>query len=358
MNLQEKAESLLAVQTPSTTPLPELRIGLVGAGNITRVHLKGYAWAGIPVAAITDLNAETARQRAKEFGIPAVAEDLEALVARDDVDVLDVNFPGNARLPVVERIAKAGKPVLVQKPLADDYETARQMVEICEAAQVPLAVNMNARFSPVYRSARRIVEAGLLGQVYHGFHRLCSNHDGMPHHAAWLTEPERYQILQFGVHHIDAVNAWFGGQPRSVTATTTRKPGQQFRGEMMANLAFAYGDHAGADLLEYNALHATRPYASVFEIQGTRGALLGDFAGTLHLYHEELGEGEGHVLRPEGNWFPNAFGMVMADFLRAVAHEKPPEASGRQHLEVLRTIEGCYRSLAERRTVDSGEFLG
>lgn len=337
---------------------PKLRqplgIGLVGAGNITKMHLRGYAWAGLPVAAITDLDQYKAEARAEEFGIPTVADSLDALLDNPEVKVVDVAFPGNARLDTIRRIAAAGKPILVQKPLADDLETAREIVKVCREAGVPLAVNQNARFNPPYRTARRLIEAGVLGEVYHALHHLSSNHDGMPHHAPWLYTPERYQILQFGVHHLDQVCTWFGGMPRAATATNTRKPKQQFNGDMLATISLEFGDTAGATLLEFNALHAKRPYEAAFEINGTRGALLGTYAGDLRLYHDDLGD-EPMLIKPEGCWFPNAFGLVMTDFQQALEDGREPEVSGAANLPLLALIEDCYRSIAERRTIEASE---
>jgi predicted dehydrogenase len=355
MTTAESFHSCFVEQTPDTVSHP-LGIGLVGAGNISRMHLRGYQWAGLKVAAIFDLDEAKAEERAREFGVPFVASTLDELLAHPGVGVVDLLFPGNGKLAALDAITAAGKPTLVQKPLADDFATAKAMVDLAEARGVPLAVNMNARFCPAYRTARRIIESGLLGEVYHVLHHLSSNHDGMPHHAPWLTEPERYQLVQFGVHHLDQVCTWLGRQPRAVTAVNTRKPAQQFRGEMLCTVSLDFGDTAGATLLEFNALHARRPYAADFEVNGTRGALVGSFDGPITLYHEDLPEGGTLTAKADGNWFPHAFGQVMADFQRSLGDGTPPEVSGQSNLPLLSLIEGCYLSLAQKRTIPAADF--
>jgi predicted dehydrogenase len=346
----EQVRALIAHQQKPVVPHP-LKIGMVGAGNITRMHLAGYAWAGLEVASITDLNPEAARARAEEFGIPSVAPSLDDLLADPAVELVDVTFPGNGRLEAIRKIAAAGKPVLVQKPLADDLEVARAIVATCEGEGVPLAVNMNARFNPNYRTAMNIAESGLLGELYHGVHYLKSDHDGMPHHAKWLTEPRRYQILQYGVHHVDQVCAWFGRLPRGVTAVNVRKPGQQFRGEMLATVAFDFGETAGATLLELNALPHCRPFETDFELTGTAGSLVGSIMGELQLYHEALPEGEPLVINPEGSWFPNAFGEVMARYQIALGEGGDPDATGRDHVAILEVIEAAYQSMEKEKKI-------
>lgn len=346
----ERIEALIAHQKKPTVPRP-LKIGIVGAGNITRMHLRGYAWAGLEVAAITDLNPEAAKSRAGEFGIPSVAPSLDGLLADPAVELVDVTFPGNARQEAIRKIAAAGKPVLVQKPLADDLEVAREIVATCDGAGVPLAVNMNARFNPHYRTVMNIAQAGLLGELYHAVHYMKSHHDGMPHHAKWLTEPKRYQVLQHGVHHVDQVCSWFGRQPRRVTAVNVRKPGQQFRGEMLATVAFDFGETVGATLLELNALPHCRPFETDFELTGTKGSLVGSIMGELRLYHEALPEGGPLVLKPEGSWFPNAFGEVMGRYQMALGEGGEPDASGRDHLAILEVIEAAYQSMEQGRSI-------
>ena len=350
MQILEQLKSLVCHQQKPELKRP-LRIGLCGAGNITRMHIEGFRWAGLEVVAITDLDVAKAEARAQEYQIPHVAPSLEAMLERKEVELIDINFPGNDRLSAVRKIVPTGRPILVQKPIAHDFAVSREIVEVCEQAGVSLAVNQNARFCPQYRTAKAIVSSGLLGDVYHALHHLSCNHDGMPHHAPWLINLERYQILQFGVHHLDQVCWWYGRMPRGVTAINTRKPGQQFRGEMLSTISLDFGDHAGASLLEFNALHATRPYQAAFEINGTRGALRGTHDGDLTLYHEELGEGNALTLKPTGIWFPNGFGEVMADFQNAIAAGTEPSVSGRANLPLLAMIEGCYQSIAERRTV-------
>lgn len=342
-------------QDPPAVSQP-LNIGMVGTGNITRMHLAGYRWAGLEVAAAYDADRKKADERAGEFGIPAVAGSLDELLELPGIGICDIAFPGNARLDAVEIIAEAGKHILVQKPLADDFATAKRMVEICEAAGVVLAVNQNARFCPQYRTVKNLLSSGLLGEPYYAVHYLASNQDGMPHHAPWLTEAERYQILQFGIHHIDQICWWFGRTPRAVTVVNSRKPGQQFRGDMLATLCFDFGETSGATLLELNALNRARPYKVTFEVSATRGAVVGSVDGDIIVYHDDLGEGQSLHLKPEGCWFPNAFGEVMADLQNAVSGHRDPEVSGRANLATLAVVEACYRSIVEKRTITAAEF--
>jgi len=105
-------------------------IGICGAGGIVNdAHLPAYRKAGFNVAGIFDARREAAERTAARFEIPRVFDSLEQLVADRRVDVVDIAVPATENLGIVEAVSAAGKPMLIQKPLAEDYETARRTVE-------------------------------------------------------------------------------------------------------------------------------------------------------------------------------------------------------------------------------------
>jgi len=322
--------------------LPPAGIGIVGAGNIVKnVHLPAYRAGGFRVEAIHDADTAKAQALAQAFGIPRVARSLDELLGLPEVKVVDVAIPGAGRLEVVRQAAASGRHLLVQKPLADTLAEAREIVLAAEKAGVVLAVNQNARMAPDYRFAAEMARSGLLGGVFYAAHLLWSNHDQMPHHAPWLTGAERYQIVQYGVHHIDLMRFWFGRTPQAVVAQISRRPGQQFRGDMMATVALDFGGEAQASLIETNALGLSRPAARQFEVAGTAATVRGE-DGRVSVW-PEFSRVE---LRPalEGSWFPGAFTAVMGDFLEAVHTGRAPMAAGRDNLETLAVVEAAYRS--------------
>lgn len=339
----------LAYRWKPSLDLPPAGIGVVGAGNIVKnVHLPAYRAGGYAVRAIFDADAAKAGAVAQAFGIPRVARTLAELLDDREVKVVDVAIPGAGRVEVVRQVAAAGRPMLVQKPLADTLGEAREIVGLAEAAGVLLAVNQNARMAPDYRFAAEMVRAGLLGTPFYAAHLLWSNHDQMTHHAPWLTDAARYQIVQYGVHHIDLMRFWFGRTPEAVVAQISRRPGQRFRGDMMATVALDFGGEAQASVIETNALGLSRPAVRQFEIAGTSATLRGE-DGRVVVW-PEFSRVE---LRPalEGNWFPGAFTAVMGDFLEAVHSGRAPMVSGRDHLETLAVVEAAYRAAETGRRV-------
>ena len=115
---------LTSSHDPTRTPMSKpLRIGLIGAGMVSRHHL--IAWAGIPdrarVVAIADPSRESAARRADEFSISQIYADADAMFAATELDAVDIAAPRQFHVPLVRLAAKRGLPVLCQKPLAPDY---------------------------------------------------------------------------------------------------------------------------------------------------------------------------------------------------------------------------------------------
>src|SRR5262249_25161762 len=110
-------------------------IGVIGCGGIARgAHLPAYQKFGYPVRPGCDLAAELVQRAQQEFDIPFGTTDAEALLARPEVQIVDLAVHAAQRPPLVERIAAAGKPILSQKPFALNWNDARHMVEVCERA--------------------------------------------------------------------------------------------------------------------------------------------------------------------------------------------------------------------------------
>src|SRR5690349_16049619 len=123
-------------------------IGAIGAGFIMRdVQLVAYRNAGLRVEAIASRTPAHAREAADLRGVRTVHPTIDDLIADPKIEILDIALPPDQQLGVIEKAAARSGPklkgILAQKPLAYNYEQGRQIVEICERAGIPLAVNQN-----------------------------------------------------------------------------------------------------------------------------------------------------------------------------------------------------------------------
>jgi predicted dehydrogenase len=145
-----------------------VRIGVVGVGQIGKVHLENYRTIeGAEIVAVADLNETEARRVAAEHGIAGVYTDFRELLARDDIQAVDVCVHNNLHLPVTLAALEAGKDVYCEKPIAGSYVDARRMCEAARELGRKLHVQSQLLFTPETRAALHLIEEGALGQLYH-----------------------------------------------------------------------------------------------------------------------------------------------------------------------------------------------
>ncbi|UOM33479.1 Gfo/Idh/MocA family protein [Acuticoccus sp. I52.16.1] len=141
------------------------RLGVAGAGLIGSRHADAIAIAeGVVLTAIADPAEAIGRPVADKHGVPWTAS-LGELIARDDVDGIVLATPNQVHVEGGLACIAAGKPVLVEKPLASDLSEARRLVETAEAAGVPLAAGHHRRHNPLMDKAKELVDEGRLGTI-------------------------------------------------------------------------------------------------------------------------------------------------------------------------------------------------
>ncbi len=153
-----------------------VNIGLVGAGFMGKAHSNAYRAVSFffpdvkakPVMkTICDVDVGLAKQRMQDWGWESYERSYKKLCARDDIDVIDICTPNVNHLPVVLEAARAGKPMLCEKPLGKDASEARQMLRAVEKAGVVHMVSHNYRRCPAVSLARKMIDGGAVGDIYH-----------------------------------------------------------------------------------------------------------------------------------------------------------------------------------------------
>ncbi|GAB3031676.1 Gfo/Idh/MocA family protein [Spirosoma pulveris] len=158
------------------TPKKEIRIGLIGTGLMGRTHSNGYKRIGDffpeleyrPVLKVVcSRNAENVQKFADQWGYESIETDWRAVIARDDVDAIDICTPNDSHAEIAIAAAEAGKMILCEKPLARTVAEAQKMVDAVEKAGVKNTVWYNYRRVPAVTLAKQIVDSGKLGKIFH-----------------------------------------------------------------------------------------------------------------------------------------------------------------------------------------------
>jgi predicted dehydrogenase len=332
-----------------------LRVGLLGAGWISRTYLT--AMRHVPegrVVAIWSRRRESAERLAGEFDVERATDQVEDLLRH--VDVVCVNSPNALHAPHAIAAARAGRHVIVEKPLATTLEEGRAIVAACARAEVGLAYAEELPFVPKFIRAREIVASGALGEVLYVTQREA--HAG-PYSPWFFTREEAGGgvLMDMACHSVELVR-WLLGKPavRRVSAQlrrTGRHPGP-LEDHAVLHLELEGGPTALCE----SSWVLQGGMQSRLEVWGSEGWLDVDLLqGTgLRLFSKR---GSPRDLLAPG-WSPllvdfvleNGYPQELSHFLRCFAEGRLPEESGADGLAVLEILQAAYASAARGAAVE------
>jgi predicted dehydrogenase len=155
--------------------MPEVNVALIGYAFMGRAH--SNAWRQVSrffspkltprMKVICGRNRKAVRQAAGKLGWEEWATDWRDVMAREDIDIVDVSTPGDSHPEIAIAAAKAGKAVLCEKPLANDVREAKRMLAAVRKAGVVNMICHNYRRAPSAMLARELVASGKLGRIHH-----------------------------------------------------------------------------------------------------------------------------------------------------------------------------------------------
>ncbi len=209
-----------------------IRWGILGCGDVTEVKSgPGMAQAAnSALVAVMRRNGELAKSYAERNGVPRWYDDADKLINDPEVDVVYIATRPDSHKEYVLRCAAAGKPVLVEKPVARTYADAEAMLEACRKAGVPLWVAYYRRAMPLFLKVKELVDGGAIGKVRYGVihHQEATPAEGfeaLP--ASWRYVPEiggGGVFVDIGSHALDFMDALFG-PARDVRGIATNQAG-------------------------------------------------------------------------------------------------------------------------------------
>jgi predicted dehydrogenase len=195
----------------------EIRVGVVGCGGFGLYALQQFVQVpGVKLIGMAGTNRQAAHAAAARFGIPDI-EDVGALLARDDVDLVYIATPPFLHHPQGIAALEAGKHVICEKPLAMTIEQADAMIAAARNRDRLLATNLMQRYNPLYEAVDRLIQSRALGEVLHGsFENYASDENLPPEHWFWDRSKSGGIFVEHGVHFFDLFAGWLG--PATVVA--------------------------------------------------------------------------------------------------------------------------------------------
>jgi myo-inositol 2-dehydrogenase/D-chiro-inositol 1-dehydrogenase len=325
--------------------LEQIRVGIIGAGPIVeKKHLPALAEVKeFSVVAACRRNAEALHQLADRFRIPTRYAHYRALLDDDQVDAVLIAAGPPAQTQIVIDAAAAGKPMLVEKPLAESTADAIAMCEAVKRANVYCQVGFNKRFYYGYQQARRVIDQGDLGRISGIAARF------------WFQSGRRDGLLHNGLHFLDLME-FFAGPVTDVFARRSMTTENGAAGDTLSiSLSFAGG--AVGSLLLSSLASWDYPNERVDIVGSNTSALSVDNGRQLRVFRR--GEGRPAELYENTlsvHWWSGheeqGFIPQLRFFARqirdgAAAGDASPAAGAREGIASLALVEAVRRSITD-----------
>ncbi len=376
--------------------MKDLNVGIIGYGFMGRTHANAYRSVGnffeLPfrpvLHTVCGLDEDEARSFAQRWGFQGHTTDWRKVIDDDNIRVVDICVPNNMHAEIAVAAAEAGKAILCEKPLALNSSQAMRMVEAVEKAGVPNMVSFNYRRVPAVALARQIIDEGKLGRIFHYRANFLQDwtisadvpQGGM---ATWRLDVKAAGSGVVGdllAHCIDTA-MWHNGAIKNVTATTEtfikeRVHADTGKAEPIgiddACTFFCRFDNGSLGNFESTRYARGHKALYTFEINGEHASIgwnLHDLHRLRYFDHRDEGRLRGwrsvHVTDHDDHpymdkwWVPglqigyeHTFIHQAADFLTAMAADRPCPPTFRDALETQKVCDAVLLSAAENRSVE------
>ncbi len=364
----------------------QVRIAIIGYGGMGKAHSFAYRVAplfrALPVEprvqVIAGRHAQAVERAARAYGVPEWSADWRTVVARPDIDIVDVCTPAGSHAEIVAAAASAGKAIFCEKALSTSYAQGRSALRAVEAAGVLNAIGFNYRRLPAVSLMKQLIDEGKIGTVLLWRARWLTDEFADPAIPFdWRFDPHvgGSTIADLGAHLIDLAD-WMVGPIEEVIAQSETFVPRRADAEGGSPRAVTIDDASSALVRFANGARGNfemarscvrRPCDMTIEVNGTLGTLMFDYTRLNELWygaasdeprlyglHRIRAEHPSHPYSPD--WWPigqgvgwgSSFVNQVCDLLERWPHG-PWIPDLRQGLRVQAVCEAMERSARERR---------
>lgn len=352
--------------------MKQVRIGMVGLGFIASGHASCYRNdCRVRIAAAAETDPEKRRSFASRFPVDTLVSDWMDLVQDPSIDVIDITAPNFLHAQIAREAIRAGKAVIVEKPLALTLEEAEGVMEELEKRPVTTLYAENRLFAPVFRKAKELLASGTLGEPL--ILRINELGSG-PTHSSWFWDKTKTgggALMDLGIHGL-CMAEWLLEQPiiavQAVAASQRWKQAREqgieetlttiarFQSGAIGQFICSWGIQGGLDIRT--------------ELFGTSGTLYIDQSKTINgiqLYQAEReqepalkGTEEprphqasqtGWSYPPVDEWNVKGHAAELRHFVDCFLEGRKTESPLGRGYRVLEVVHRIYEAVTERREV-------
>lgn len=339
--------------------------GIIGCGMIAKFHAKAIAdTAGAKLVACYNRTQPKADELSAEFG-GDVYTDLDAMLARDDLDVVTICSPSGAHAEPCIAAAKAGKHVIVEKPLDVTLERCDQMIAACENAGVKLATIFPSRFHRSCQLLKKAVDDGRFGQLalgdaYVKWFRTQEYYDSGAWRGTWELDGGG-ALMNQAIHSVDLL-LWLMGPAVDVSAHTSTIAHERIEVEDVATATVRF-ENGALGVIEATTAGFPGSLKKI-ELTGSKGTAILEEEDIIKWEFAEQNDTD-EQLRKEmmgrnetggGAGDPAAIGhhahaALFKDFVEAIDQDKKPLIDGAEGRRSVELILAIYESAKTGRRV-------
>jgi len=340
-----------------------VRFGIIGTGvgaNFCTEGLSIIADTGVAkLVAVTSRREKRAKEFASKWNLNLWYTDYEEMLEKAGIDAVIISTPHYLHYPMALDSMKAGKHVLVDKPMAINLKEADEMIKEAEKRNLKLGVNLQSRFDPTIRKVKDAAEEGRFGRLILGeatvkWFRTQEYYDSSPWRGRWSTEGGGALINQ-AIHTIDLL-LWIMGPPKYLWAQTDTVA-HKIEVEDLAVAAIRFENGALGVVQGSTATYPGLP--TRLEIHGTKGTAIVEgevlkrwsVLGEEEIVTEKAKEGLKSWASPELVPATNHAALIK-DFAESILNDREPFVSGIEGRRSLELIMAIYESGRSRSVIN------
>ena len=343
--------------------MDKLKFAVLGCGFWSKFQIGAWGEVeGVELTAVYNRTLEKAQKIADYFKVPSVYDDAEELFRNEKPDFVDIITDVDTHALFVKMAVKNGiKHIICQKPMAPDFETAKEMVNVCKEAGAKLYIHENYRWQAPLRRFKQVIDSGVVGTPFKAKVIFLS---GFPvfDNQPFLRELDHFILTDMGSHILDVTRYLFG--ECSELWCETRAINKGIKGEDLAVIFMnmkngmpVYAEMSYASIVEHDTFSTVH-----ILVEGEKGSV---FLGPGFEIRTTTRQGTvcETVKFPSYSWADPDYIVnhesgihINRNILQAIQGKGEAENTGEDNLETVRLIWASYESAKNREQIKIKDF--
>ena len=355
--------------------MEKLRLGIIGCGNFSHYHLDG--WKKINkvkiVAVCGHKNQKKLEDVLGKYKIQKGYFDYEEMFKKENLDLIDIITPSESHKKIVFCASSNGiKNILCEKPLSNNREDAKDMVEVCERNNIRLTVFQNFRWFPWYLKMKKLIDEKKINNIFYTsiFHRtallnifdLFGGIGIFKKKNSFILNLDKLIIIELALHFYDILRFLFG-EPKSIYCRA-RRIIKDSKGENVSISVIEFNDLDA--LVEVSWCSVGEDLSQKVRIEGTDGTILLEDEGDDAKLKLFLPKNSKIKIRPGMNhpitepilleidtkdYLNKGICSLEKNFVEAILNNKEAMPTGRDNLKTMEMVFAAYKSIKENRVI-------